>query len=209
MGTIVPNMGAIVQYSRIAEALLGSTKRRVLALLFSQPERAFYTRQIIRLIGVKMGAVQRELLNLADAGIINRRKDGNRILYQANPECPVYPELRGLMIKTFGVADKLKDALLPLVEQISSAFVYGSFASGEFHSKSDVDVLIIGKVSSGDVVNALYPLQEELMREINSVVMSQEEYQERIVRKNHFLATVLKGEKLFLIGDANELGKMG
>ena len=130
-------------------------------------DEGFYLRQIARMTGVGMGALQRELKQLTEAGILTRSAIGQQALFKANSDCPVYRELRDIVVKTFGVADVLGEALSPLADKIKAAFIYGSMAGDEFRRSSDVDVMVIGDISFADVVSALSPAQEVLSREIN------------------------------------------
>ena len=127
MGTTV-NEPRTTSRDRIAEALFGQTKRRVLALLFCRPETAFYLREIVRETGSGTGAVQRELAQLVDAGLIRRSQRGQHVYFNADPTSPVFDEMRSLLAKTAGLADVLRTALVGLPNdkaRIDAAFVTG------------------------------------------------------------------------------------
>ena len=96
----------------ISNTLFTKTQQNVLALLFGQPERAFYANEMIALANSGAGAVQRELVRLTDAGLVNTWRVGNQKFYQANADSPIFAELRGIVVKTFGVAQVLQT--LPL-----------------------------------------------------------------------------------------------
>jgi len=120
------------------DALFTKTQQRVLALLFGQSQRSFYANEIIGLAGSGSGAVQRELARLESAGLVTVRRIGNQKHYQANPDAPIFAELRAIVLKTFGAADVLRAALQPVWPLIDLAFVYGSLAKGTEHAGSDV-----------------------------------------------------------------------
>ncbi|TKJ38470.1 ArsR family transcriptional regulator [candidate division TA06 bacterium B3_TA06] len=189
--------------------LFGKTRRAILALFYGHPDESFYIRQVMRITGVGFGVVQRELGRLFKAGILERRTIGRQIHYSANKDCPIFEELKNLVMKTFGLADVLKAALIPLAARISAAFIYGSFAQGRQNSSSDVDVIVIGEVGFSEVVEALTPAQEKLRREINPTVYPPDEFRSKVAAKHHFLSSVLKGEKIFLVGSARELAGLG
>jgi predicted nucleotidyltransferase len=190
------------------EALLPRTRRAVLALLFARPDEAFYQREIVRATGGGKGSVGRELGALAAAGVILREKRGNLVYYRANRDCPIYPELHGLMVKTAGIADVVREALNQ-VEGIRLAFIFGSMAKGSGDAKSDVDALIVGEASFADISAALLAAQERLGREITPTVYSAEEFSERLKTKHHFLMRVLKEPKIMLVGTSDDLERMG
>lgn len=196
------------QYHYVSTTLFGKTRRAVLSLLFTHTDEAFYLRQIVRAIGAGLGAVQRELKRLTEAGIIRRTVRGRQVYYQANPDCPLFAELRGLVIKTAGVGDVLRAALAPLADRIHLALIYGSLARGEERRSSDIDVLVVGEVTFGEVVAILAPAQETLGREINPNVYPSAEFRSKLAAGHHFLRTVIGGPKLFLIGDEYELARL-
>ena len=189
------------------EALLPKTRRAILGLLFRHPGEAFYEREIVRAINGGRGAVQRELRALTRSGILQRDVRGNMAYYRANEACPIFPELRGLILKTVGLVDVL-GAALQGVAGVRLAFVYGSFASGKAGAESDVDVIVVGDVSFAQVSQGLRPAQERLGREINPTVYSISEFREKVAARHHFLTRVLSQEKLLIIGDADVLEKL-
>ena len=141
-------------------------------MLLLHPQRRLHVREIARLTGTAAGTLNKELARLHAAGLLEREKVGNQLHYSANQSHQVYPELAGILRKTVGLADVLGDALAPVAPQIDSAFVFGSMARGSETTGSDADVMIIGTVDFGTVVDLLYPAQAELAREINPKVFS-------------------------------------
>lgn len=201
-------MSTYVNSDNISASLFGKTRNAVLALLYSHVDERFYFRQIVRLIGTGLGALQRELKNLSKAGIISKSVQGNQIYYQANPDCPIFNEIKNLVMKTAGVRDILKNALIPLAERIRVAFIFGSIAKGNEHSNSDIDIIIIGNVTFAEIVSALSHTQEVVRREINPVVYPTAEFRTKLTENNHFLKSILKEPKYFLIGDERELERL-
>ena len=189
----------------LSSALFGRTRRAVLGLLFTHADDAFYLRELARRVGAGLGAVDREVSRLAGAGILTRTLRGHQVYYQANPKCPVFAEIKSLMVKTSGLAEVLQAALAPIAPRIRVAFVYGSFARQGQRGASDVDVMAVGEPTFAEVVAALQPAQETLAREINPTVYSSDNFRSRVAAENHFLKTVLTGKKIFLIGDQREL----
>jgi len=200
-------MSTIAAEGRRGAALFGKVRSAVLALLFSHADESFYLREIARRAGSGVGAVQRELARLLKAGLVTRSQRGREVYYQANRDSPVFSELHGFVLKTVGVADVLREALLPL-ERIRVAFVYGSFAKSEESAKSDVDVMVVGDVGFGEVVSAFGPAQDKLGREVNPSVFPPEEWRRRAAGTDHFVSTLLREEKLFLIGDERDLREL-
>ena len=208
MGTIVPNMSTGGPQSPILSNLFGKTRRSILALLYGHPDESFYVRQIFRAAGTAPGASQRELKWLSEVGIIQKRVSGNQVYYQANPECPIFQELKSLITKTAGAGDVLRSALAPFADRINLALLYGSVASGKANKESDIDLIVVGSAAFGDVAEKLIPAQTTLRREINPIVFSPDEFQSKLKKGDHFLTSVLKSDFHFIVGDENELKRL-
>ena len=190
----------------LANALLGDTRSAVLAALLLRPEQALHVRELARVTGVSPGTLHRELKTLESLGILSRAQTGKQVFYVANRRCPVFDELAGLLRKTAGLVDVLRGALLPFSDRIEQAFVYGSMAVGDEHAHSDVDVMIVGNLSFGEVVEALAPAQTALRREVNPTLFTPQEFVAKRLDAESFAAKVWQGPKLWLIGDGNESG---
>jgi predicted nucleotidyltransferase len=191
-----------------SSALFGKVRSSVLALLFCHSDKAFYFREVERSVGKGRGAVQRELTSLVSHGLISRRKQGNQVYYQANPESAIFSELKSLMTKTCGVAGVLRDALEPLRDKITVAFIYGSFAKGAETAESDADLLIIGKVTFAEVVDLLGMVQDSIGREVNPSVYPVEEFVKKVSVGHHFVNSLIPEPKIFLIGDEDVFGRL-
>jgi predicted nucleotidyltransferase len=207
-GTIVPEMSTLLEIDSLSRTLFSKSRRAVLSLLYSQVDDAFYVRQIVRAAGAGLGAVQRELKQLAEAGIIRRIVRGRQVYYQANPLCPVFAELKELVVKTVGVGAALQAALVPLSNRINVAIIYGSIARSEERRESDVDVLVVGKVTFAEIVSSFSETQKTIGREINPTVYPPAEFRSKVAAGHHFLNSVLRGPMLFLIGDKGELARL-
>jgi len=181
---------------------------KALALLLLQPQRRLHVREIARMTGTVAGTMNKELDRLQRAGLLERHSVGNQLQYCANPGHPVFAELSALLRKTIGLADVLALALTPVASRIVVAFVFGSVAQSRDTALSDVDVMLIGDVDFGEVVNLLYEAQTTLQREINPKVFSMAEWQAKLAAKSSFVLEVLAKPKLFLIGSQHELDQL-
>ena len=190
----------------LADALFSSTQQRVLALLFGQPDRSFYASELIRMASAGSGAVQRELVKLEQSGLVTVRRVGSQKHYQANPASPLFEELRGIVWKTVGLAEPLREALKPLAAEIIAAFVYGSVAKRKDTARSDIDLLIVSdKLDYATVYAALEPFRETLHREVNPTVYGRQDVAKRLKKGNAFLRRVFDQPKLWIIGSESDL----
>jgi len=196
-------------HQSLSSTLFPSYRRRVLGLLLLHPEELLHGREIARRIGLPPGTLTRELKRLADVGLLNCERRGNQLVYSANRQCPIFEELAGILRKTSGLADVVARALEPLTDGIDVAFIFGSVARGTETQGSDVDLMIIGSVDFGVVVDALHLAQQQLSRDINPKVFAPRDWRNRLEGRDPCLRDVVGGKKLFLIGGENGLTELG
>ena len=190
----------------LSEALFAKTQRRVLGLLFGSPDRSFFANEIVRLAESGIGAVHRELATLEAAGLVTATRVGNQKHYQANRASPIFEELRGIVVKTFGVADVLREALAPLAAKIRVAFIYGSVAKGSDTAASDVDLMVVSdEVSYSDLFALATEAERRLGRKVNPTVYTPAELRQKLAAKSAFATRVLERPKVFVIGSENDL----
>lgn len=206
LGFIIPNMGSTRGRS-IGDALFSRTQQRVLGVLFGRPDQSFFANEIVRLAGGGFGAVHRELSALEAAGLVTATRKGNQKHYQANRDAPIFAELRGIIVKTVGIADILRQALEPLAPRVRAAFIYGSVAKGSDTARSDIDLMVIGdEAQYGEIFNAAADAERTLGRKVNPTVLTAKELRERS-RDDGFHARVLGQPKIFIVGSQDDLGQ--
>jgi predicted nucleotidyltransferase len=190
----------------LGEALFSKTQRKVLGLLFGNPDRSFYANEIVRHSDIGIGTVQRELEKLSKATIITVKRIGNQKHYQANRESPIFEEMYGIVLKTFGVSDVLSRALEVFVEDIRIAFIYGSVAKGTDHAGSDIDIMLVSqKLTYPDVMSVISEVESKLGRVVNPTLYKPSEFRKRIVTDSAFVKRVLDQPKIFLIGTEDDI----
>lgn len=190
---------------RLLNALFSETRQGILAATLMHPERWWYLSDLARHLRLRPSSLQRDLARLVEAGILRRRNEGNLVYFKADPTCPIFPELRGMLKKTAGLVDVLRDALQPFGERVATVFVYGSIARAEETPASDIDLMIIGQVGLAELAEPLSKAEQDLGRPINPTVYTREEFAEKTRLRHHFINNVIQREKLFVVGSEDDL----
>jgi len=187
---------------KIASTLFGKTRQAVLAWLMQSPVKGYYVRELARLTGIGPGTIKYELDNLAEADLVTRLKDGNRVVYQANTHSPIYEELSAIVGKTSGIPLAIGKALSRFGGKIERAYIYGSLAKGTNQSRSDVDLLVVGEVPLATLVSSLAPIEKTIRREISVRLISRQEFAEKMRKQDRFLGGLMKGPLIPVKGEA-------
>jgi predicted nucleotidyltransferase len=178
----------------------------VLGLLFGHPHRSFYANEIIGWVDAGSGAVQRELARLETVGLVTTSRIGRQKHYQANEAAPIFSELRGIVLKTSGLRDVLREALSPFQDGIRVAFVFGSIAKGSDAAGSDVDLMVISdRLTYAELCWALEAASSQLARNVNPTIYASAQLARRIDEHNPFLAKVLEQPRILIIGGEDDL----
>lgn len=190
----------------IAQSLFSEVQLKVLALLFGQPNRTFQMSELISLVNSGVGAVHRIIVRLVKSGLVNEEIIGRTKFFRANSESPVFQELYGIVIKTVALTIPLQSALAPYIDSISSAFIYGSIASGTDNASSDIDVIIIGEeLRYTDILSAMQSVEAEVKRTVSVRILTCNEWKSKVEGHNPFTTRVLDQPKIFLKGSENDI----
>jgi len=190
----------------LSDALFSKVQQRVLALIFSHPQRSFYTSEIMRNVQSGVGAVGRELSKLQRSGLVSVQRIGNQKHYRANQEAPIFEELRALIEKTMGLAEPVRKSFEPYADMIKSAFVYGSVAKGTDTADSDVDLMVIGdNLNYSDLYAAAQNVETRLRRKVHVLFLSSEDWHRKTSDKGSVFDKISRSPKLFVIGSEKDL----
>jgi len=192
----------------VLEILFGSKARaKLLEWLFSHPGEQFYIRQLENLLELDSAHISKELSKLLKLGIVSLKTYGNQKHYRVNENSSVYSDLKGIITKLSIPVGIIRSTLEPVSDRIDIAFIYGSFACGQFDSTSDLDLMVIGEVTLRDVASLVRQIGRDLGREVNATCYSPAEYRTS-QSTNSFLARVSEGAKIFVLGDEDDLRAM-
>ena len=191
------------------EKLISSKARvEILKLFLFNTEKSYYQSQIAKLTNQPIRAIQREIERLLSVNLITEHSEGNRVYYRINPECPILEDLKSIFLKTTGIAEELITHLRAGKKDIVIAFIFGSYAKGQEDSMSDIDLMVIGDISSRELSHILAKPKNLLGREINYAVFSESEFRQKVRKKDHFIKSVLHDQKVFLVGTNDDLEKI-
>lgn len=196
------------QLSTLAELFPNPTLVKVLSLFLLHPEKEFYQRGIAETTGNALVQVQRALKRIERTGLVSKTKRANIVYYQADRMHPAFEDLKRVFLKTVALGDVLREALAPSADKVKLAFIFGSLAQGRETAQSDIDLFLVGELSLRQTTKLLASIVSELGREFNPVVYPPEEFKKKARENHHFITEVIKGPKIWLIGNEDELAKL-
>jgi len=190
------------------DAIISGTRQKVLSTVLLTPDRWWFLSDLARHLDTSPSSLQRELTKLVNANVLKQRYEGKHTYFKADEDCPFFPELQRLFLKTAGLADVIRDSISPYEKKIQCAFIYGSIAQGQETSGSDVDLMVIGNVGLSTLALSLRDAHELLHRPVNPTIFTPSEFRKRVKSKNHFLRNVLAKDKIFIIGNEKDLERL-
>ena len=177
----------------------------LLRLFLARPGTDFYQRELAGLTESRLVQVQRDLLRLEGAGLVARRRHGNRVYYRACGDHPAFADLQAVFAKPVGIVDLLRAPLLPLRSRIDLVFVCGSAAAGRELATGDVDLLIVSGHDPRLLATVLAEAGPQLGRDVNITTYSTDELRARVAAGRPLLTGVVDGAKTWLVGNDAEL----
>jgi len=188
----------------LKELITSRPRRKLLVIFLTHPEEKFYLRQLQRLTGEPIMAIQRELPRLEKMGLVESEFSGRGKNYFVNRKCPVFEELKQIVLKTAAIGKQIK-SLIKNMKNIRYAFIYGSVAKAEEDLKSDIDLMVVGDIDEVKLHKKIQGIESKIARTINYNLMSVEEFRRKLKEKNAFLQRILKEKKINLIGSQDEI----
>jgi predicted nucleotidyltransferase len=188
----------------ISRLFKSKTRKELFRLYFTNPDQAYYLRELERMLHIPVSMVRKELTRLEAEGIFLSQKKANSTYYLLNRSYPLYEELKSIVFKTIGIQGQLREVLSKM-KGIELAFIYGSFAKREESAQSDIDLLVVGTPDDAGLTREIGKLEKKLKREINYTLFKKAEFKQKIKEKNSFVADLLHNPRIFLIGDSHDL----
>ena len=210
LDVILPSVDVILpskEFFMLDRLFTSRVRIELLSAFFLHPDTAFYVREIARITGEDYKNVSLELRNLEEIGLLRSRKQGNLKYFSLNREFLIYEELRSIFLKTRGAVAVLKNALSE-ARGIDFAFMYGSLASGTETAESDIDIMVVGRIALERLLKRIREPEDMLAREINPSLFDLAEVKRRVKAKDPFVTEVLRGPKIMLVGDQNDLPRI-
>jgi len=193
--------------SLLASMLSSKLRAEIFRIFFGIEDKEIHLREIERRSHFSIGSVRQETNKLVGLKLLIKRKDGNRTYFRANKNHPIYLDIHNIVLKTSGLPDLLRKHLY--IPEVHFAFIFGSIASGTENEKSDIDLFVIGALGLRKISTLLKEPKTLVNREINSVVMSQNEFLQKLNSNDHFVNQVMESAKIMLIGAEYDLERLG
>ncbi len=183
---------------------ISKVRVKILRLYLEHQQNSFHVRDIVRQTKEEINAVRRELINLEKAGLFRREPKFNRVYYVLNENYPLLSELRAMIFKEFG----LGGSIIKERENLGNV-TFAVLSSLYIHNKpmdqSELDLLIVGDQVAMERLNIIVKTAElDNQREINYAVLSSDQFELQMKRREGYLKNFLDKSKLFLIGNEDE-----
>ena len=182
--------------------LFTPTVQRVLGMTLTRPDQSFTLQELLRRAAAGRGSAQQQIDRLVHAGVlVEEPRRGRQRSIRANTEFFLYPELKSIALKTFGLIEPIREALQTYADRIDEAFIFGSVVKGTDTGKSDIDIMVVGTVPQLELFEAASLLQQELGRVVQFNVYEPAEWRD-LVKNDPVVSQIVNGPKLQVIQHA-------
>ena len=160
--------------SLLAGLISSKTRIKVLTKFFFNPDTRSYLRELAKEFGVSTNAVREELNQLTKTQLLKSERNGRQVLYRANQEHPLFPELKSMVGKVMGI-DQVIDGIVNRLGDLERAYLIDDYAEGK--DTGIVDLLLVGKIDQHHLNDLSRKTERYIKRKIRSLVLSRKEYE--------------------------------
>ena len=183
-----------------SDLITSKTRIKLLTVFLTKPSEMYHVRECVRRTGEEINAVRRELIHLEKQGVLSKEGRANRVYYFLTKDYPFYPDLLRIGAKTIGLGQTLLTNRAKL-GKIKYAMFSGKFVRKEKQSPDEVDLMVVGTIVLPELALLVRDEEMRMGSEVNYTAMTEDEFKFRKQRNDPFLATILAGSRLMLIGD--------
>jgi predicted nucleotidyltransferase len=193
----------ITTMANFLEITRSRLRNKILLHFYTNPNYELYLREMAVVLDEDPGNLSKEMSKLEKEGIFLSRSRGKQKYFSLNKDYPLYDELKSIIFKTIGIKGSIQK-ITDEADGIVTAFIYGSYASGEETSASDIDLCLIidDNIFDEDIfISRINDLEKSTSREVNYIYYSKDEWIDKISQKDSFIDSIKKGQKIILKGD--------
>ncbi len=158
-----------------AGLIASKTRIKLLTRLFFNPETRSYLRELAKEFNVSTNSVREELNQLTKTKLLKSKRNGRQVLYAANQDHPLFPELKSMVSKAMGI-DQVIDSIISRLGDLERAYLIDDYAQGK--DTGIVDLLLVGNIDQYHLNDLSRKTERYIKRKIRSLVLNREEYEE-------------------------------
>jgi len=181
----------------ITKLLANRLALKVLSFFLSHENEEFYLRQLASILAEDPSNLSKIIKKISTEGLLLVEIKGKEKYFHLNTNHPLYQEIKKLIEKTVGLQASLATELKGF-PGLKKAFIYGSLASGNLSSASDIDLFLLGKIDENKLLFKIKKLEQDFGREINYILLTEDELKRRI-SSDSFIKAIWEGSKIDLI----------
>jgi predicted DNA-binding protein YlxM (UPF0122 family) len=158
-----------------AGLIASKTRIKLLVRFFFNPMTRAYLRELAKEFQVSTNAVREELNQLTKTNLLKSHKNGRSVYYSANPDHPLFPELKSMVSKVMGL-DQVIDGIVTRLGALEAAYLLDDYAQGK--DTGIIDLLLVGEVNHYHLNDLSHKTERYIKRKIRTLVLSRKEFEE-------------------------------
>jgi len=167
--------------------IASKTRIKILTRFFFNPKTKSYLRELAKEFNISSNAVREELNQLTKTELLKSKKSGRQVLYQANQNHPLFPELKSMVGKVMGI-DQVIDSMVARLGDLESAYLIDDYAEGK--DTGIIDLLLVGDIDQYHLNDLSRKTERYIKRKIRSLVLTRDEfdnYASKLEKQPHVL----------------------
>ena len=167
--------------------ITSKTRIKLLLKFFLNANNTGYLKNLEAEFEDSSNGIRVELNKFEEAGLLNSESVGNKKVFRANTEHPLFSDIHSILIKYIGI-DFLIERVIERLGNISKVYLIGSIAKGL--DVPIIDIIIVGDIDKNYLNQLIDKTQPLLKKEIRYILYGKSEFESKkgeILPPEHFL----------------------
>jgi len=156
------------------ETLISSkTRIKLLLKFFLNSNTTAYLRSLESEFGDSTNAIRLELNRLEKAGMLSSFLEGNKKIFKANTQHPLFKEIHNIILKQVGI-DRIIENVVKRMGEVEQVFLTGDFAKGK--DSQIIDLVFVGNIEQDYLIQLIDKVEKLINRRIRYLIYSDTEF---------------------------------
>jgi len=158
-------MTAIAKYisklNMLDTLITSKTRIKLLLKFFLNSSASAYLRSLESEFGESTNAIRVELNRFEKVGLLETFSKGNKKMFRANTNHPMFSDIQNLLKKYIGI-DQIIEKIINRLEKVKQVYISGAFALGNYSPV--IDLIVIGNDIDRNYLSSLIEKTEKLVK---------------------------------------------
>jgi len=158
----------------IGDLISSKTRIKLLLKFFLNSNTTAYLRSLQTEFGESSNGIRLELNKLEKAGMLSSSLQGNKKIFQANVQHPLFNEIHNILLKHIGL-DKIVENVVERLGEVERVYLVGEFSKGI--DSQVIDLIFIGEIDKTYLIKLIEKVEALINRKVRYLIYQKAEFE--------------------------------